>query len=173
MDHLEPAIFPLTAQSDLIQHKKARQIGQITDVHPADHWDRQPRASRAVRVIVEPKLLHHVRIAPLRQAAPLAVRAQTCFARRARLLPSEAGARNRSSSRTQARATLRTASAYRLAESAPENRPKSSMPIVAYGGRERCSKVRWPASKALTSALQPDETAASTSRETRICAVSS
>ena len=56
---------------------------------------------------VEPKLLHHVRIAPLRKQR-LLPSSDLTLRRRARSA-SEAGARNRSSSRTQARATLRTA----------------------------------------------------------------
>ena len=140
MDHHEPAVFPLTAQSDLIQHKKARQVRQITPHSGQPYGDvslRQPRR----QCHVEPKLLHHVRIAPLREQR-LLPRVQTDFAAACAFCLGSWGAKS-----------------IKLAHTGPSN-PAHSLHIVlrcqrqktaqsrqfqsvAYGRREVDSKVRY------------------------------
>ena len=170
MDHLEPAIFPLTAQSDLIQHKKARQVGQIT-TYSADHSGdvslRQAAPSGSSGTETPPSR----KDSPIAQAAPLA-RAQTCFAAARAFCLGSWGAKS-----------------IKLAHTSPSN-PAHSLHIalrsqrqktaqsrqcqsVAYGGREDAARSDRRLPKLSHPALQPDETAASTSHETRICAVSS
>ena len=170
MDHLEPAIFPLTAQSDLIQHKKARQLRQITTYTRPTIGD-VTLGSRAVRVIVEPKLLHHVRIAPLRQAAPLAASSDLAL-RGARVLPRKLGREI-----DQARAHKRQQPAHSLHIALRSQRQKTAQSrqfqsLHMAGARLQQGQMRGFQSFSHL-ALQPDETAASMSRETRICAVSS
>ena len=139
MDHFEPAIFTLTAQSDLIQHKKARQLRQLKPYNgrPCGNVTlRQPRSQGHM----EPKLLHHVRIAPLRQQRLLR-RAQNGFATAREFCLGSWGAKSIKLAHTSA-----SNPAHCLHITLRSQRQKTAQSrqfqFVAYGWREACSKVR-------------------------------
>lgn len=91
MDHLEPAISSLTAQSDLIKRKRAGQFRQMTLYSGRPSGDgilRQPRGQGHV----ESKFLHHVRVAPLREQR-LLLRVQTGLATACDLCRARRGAK--------------------------------------------------------------------------------
>ncbi|PYG27425.1 hypothetical protein C8N36_11698 [Pelagimonas varians] len=85
MDHLEPAIFPLTAQSDLVKDKGRGQIGQKPAYILGPSWDRSvgqtPRQGQ-----VKPELFHHVRVPPLNKQCVLTCTQSCCAATRHLLL---------------------------------------------------------------------------------------
>ncbi len=86
MQHLEPTVFPFTAQGDLIKDKGRGQVGQKSAYILGPSWDSSVGQTHR-QGQVKPELFHHVRVSPLNEQRVLTSTQPCRAATRHLLLP--------------------------------------------------------------------------------------